>query len=194
MLIRPLFISAYSRAGKDTLADALRRELAFIGVPTKKVHLARSLKEDFDAECMAKFGISAFSEITREKNVIRRTLIDGSKKKRFESNGSYYFNKSWTEIEENRKQGFSSIVPDLRHMEYSADEAILAKMYGGIIITLDRPDMSPPNPEEAANFPKIKTISDIVVTSCHCEDPLKNSTKLAKEIIEKMMKNEYIKI
>ena len=65
-------VAGYARTGKDTFGGILVEELGKIGLRAKKLSLAYELKSDLDCFLSDKFGISAFTEDTKEKNFIRR--------------------------------------------------------------------------------------------------------------------------
>lgn len=182
-----------SRCGKDTLADAILDELAANCLKFDKISLATTLKEECMDECVEKFGISAFTEITEDKNIIRPFLVESSKKKRFESNGAYYFNKAMESVNRSILKGCrGAVIPDLRHLEYSQDEAVLAKKMGAKIIYLEREDVDFANEEERLNLPRIKNIADMVIKSEKTLYPRKKSKDMAKQIIKKLQNDGYI--
>lgn len=194
-LMKPklIVLSGPSRCGKDTLADAILDELAENCLKFDKISLATTLKQECMEECAAKFGISSFTEITAEKNIIRPFLVESSKKKRFESNGSYYFNKAMESVNHSIWKGYrGAVIPDLRYLEYSSDEAVLAKKAGAKIIYLDREDVDFANEEERLNLPRIKNIADMVIKSERTFYPRKKSKDMAKQIIEKLQNDGYL--
>ena len=68
-------LSGVARAGKDTFAAILEMKLQQAGKSVKKVSLAGPLKQQCDSFLTSNLGISAFSQVTEEKNIIRPFLV-----------------------------------------------------------------------------------------------------------------------
>ena len=68
-------ISGSARSGKDTLADNFISILKASGIKSQKLSFAYELKKDVDSFLLEQLGISAFTEDSYEKSLIRPFLV-----------------------------------------------------------------------------------------------------------------------
>ena len=77
-MLRPklIGIAGFASAGKDTAAKILQQEfMKRWGDDMKIVSFAKELKSDCDPFLQKHFGISAFTEVPLEKEIIRPILV-----------------------------------------------------------------------------------------------------------------------
>ena len=68
-------ISGVARSGKDTLARHLSEKLSKSSLPNITIPFAYEVKRDLDPFLKEKLGISAFTDVTSEKSIIRPMLV-----------------------------------------------------------------------------------------------------------------------
>jgi len=161
-------ISGFARSGKNTLAEIIKDFCHSKKVDAKIFSFAFQLRQDLNSFCKEKFNISAFSEVTEEKNKIRPILISYGEVQRGLSRGSYWWQKLKPEINNFfRNGGNVAIISDLRFKEYEFDELEYIRSYpNSCIFCVSRKNESgelvpPAHQSEADNFPKICKKSDI---------------------------------
>ena len=165
--IKPVGIGGVARAGKDTLFKLLERNLENV-IPVKRIALADELKSELDPFLIEKFGISAFTSNTEEKERIRPLLVAYAKIKRTASQGTYWTSKIDSKVKECISSGVLPIITDIRYFEYQDDEVSWLRSFDGILIHLTRIDKNghfilPANSEEEANDPKINKAAELCV-------------------------------
>lgn len=156
-------IAGVARSGKDTLADKLNELFCSAGVKSKRYSFAYALKKDLDGFLLEKFGISAFTENSSEKTIIRPILISYGQAKRDVSKGTHWIKKVFDEIEFDSPD--VAIISDLRFADTECDELHMIKQSGGIIIHVSRKDENgnfvlPCSEDEARNDPKLREACD----------------------------------
>jgi hypothetical protein len=150
-------ISGVARCGKDTLANHLKDKLERNGYPVIKISFATAVKDDLDDFLKSKLNISAFTEKTEEKNIIRPLLVAyGTDVCRNKIDKDYWINKIKTRIEGCIENKVIVIIPDVRY----DNEVKWIKSVGGYNIHLTRMGIKPANFEEKSNDPIIKKNSD----------------------------------
>ena len=150
-------ISGVARCGKDTLANHLKNKLERNGYPAIKVSFAGAVKEDLDEFLKSKINISAFTEKTEEKNIIRPLLVAyATDVCRNKIDKDFWIKKVKQRIESCSENKVIVIIPDVRY----ENEVKWIKSMGGYVIHLTRMGIKPANFEEKANDPIIKKIAD----------------------------------
>ena len=172
-------IGGVARSGKDTFAKLLRTELKSLGYSCELFALADLLKKDIDGFCWSNFGISAFTDKTEEKSVIRDLLVGFGNGKRKISNGKCFTRLVENKIEDCRAD--VAIVTDIRFDEFEEDEVFWVKeKMDGVLTHVARFDFAvveedeegkmkglnertfvePANETERINDPKIRDAAD----------------------------------
>ncbi len=134
--VKVLGICGFARSGKDSFADFLVKLF-----PNKfsRSSLAYELKKDLDPFLLSKLGISAFTENTKEKEIIRPLLISwGTDVIRNNFSKNYWIDKIKEKVLENSKSNFITIIPDVRFV----NEIEWIKMNGKSIY-IERDDCFP---------------------------------------------------
>lgn len=167
-------VSGVARAGKDTFASILINRLTMVGKTVDKFAFADALKQDCDAFCREKLGISAFTQVPEEKLLIRPLLVWYGDAKRKQSNGRY-----WVDIIDKKVKTSTAsfcIVTDVRYDFYPKDEINWVRdECNGKVVHVSRwvkkntrtgfvREVVPPaNDHERENDPKVKAKADFVV-------------------------------
>ncbi|REK60368.1 MAG: hypothetical protein DWQ49_06045 [Bacteroidetes bacterium] len=172
-------IGGVARSGKDTFAKLLKTELKSVGYSCESLALADPLKRDIDGFCWSNFGISAFTDKTEEKDVIRDLMVGFGNGKRKISEGKYFTRLAESRI--NSCYADVAIVTDIRFDEYEEDEVFWVKQkMNGVLTHVARFDFAvveeneegqmeglnqrtfvePANETERINDPKIRDAAD----------------------------------
>lgn len=83
-------VGGFARAGKDTFVKIARNILEKKGYTTHKFAFADTLKVELDPFLKHHYGISAWTENTDEKNIIRPIMVAHGCQKRFQTKGMYW--------------------------------------------------------------------------------------------------------
>jgi hypothetical protein len=203
--MEPLFIgiSGVARSGKDTLARLLKSELESLGKECVIVNLAKPLKSELDDFCYSNFVISAFTDNTDDKKVIRDLLVGYGSAKRKLTQGRYFTEKADKELLNSKADVI--IVSDVRYDEYEKDELYwISQEHNGLLIhvsrfiydTIQEEDngdwtglngrtfVKPANQHEEANDPKIADKANYKLCWPTFE---KNSDSMCLEHVEKIV-------
>ena len=86
-------VAGYARSGKDTFVKIASKILKQNGYTTSVLSFARGLKDDLDPWLKDKYGISAWTEDTAEKQLIRPFLVAHGCGKRIQTEGKYWIDK-----------------------------------------------------------------------------------------------------
>ena len=153
-------IAGVARAGKDTF---FKYFLDAIKLDIQRIAFADELKKDLNNFLKSKSGISAFTNDTNEKNIIRPILVSYGCMMRDITEGRYWINKIDMLIEESRKSHFC--LTDVRF----PNEVDYIHNNSGIVIHLSRLDtdgnlLKPANEEEAAQNPLILDKANYALT------------------------------
>lgn len=152
-------ISGLARAGKDTLA----KNLAYIinselGLQVKVLSFADRIKWQMRDVIFDNYNISAYTEDTEEKQIIRDILVSHG-----ETMKKIYGETIWADliIEDikNSKDKFFPIISDVR-FDF---EAKRVKENDGLVVHISKIGNEPPNEIEAKNDPLVQKVADI----CH---------------------------
>ena len=175
---RVIGIGGVARAGKDTFASILTNQLKAAGKTVDRFAFADALKEDCEAFCVEKLGVTAFTQIPEEKILIRPLLVWYGDAKRKQTNGRY-----WVDIIDKQVKASTAdfcIVTDVRYDFYERDEINWVKQEcHGLVVHVSRwsrPSIlnaigdrtlryyvQPANDHEKENNPKVKAKADRVV-------------------------------
>lgn len=92
-------IGGLARSGKDTFVKIARKILKEHGYSSIKLAFADALKEEIDPFLVQNYGISAWTDDTEQKKIIRPFLVAHGCGKRQQTNGQYWIDKLDGEIE-----------------------------------------------------------------------------------------------
>jgi len=172
-------IGGVARAGKDTFAKLLRNELNSLGYSCELLALADPLKKDIDNFCWSNFGISAFTDKTEEKDIIRDLMVGFGNGKRKLSEGKYFTRLAESKIDDCYAD--VAIITDVRFDEFEEDEVFWVKeKMNGVLTHVAKFDFAvveedeegkmkglnqrafvePANETERVNDPKIRDAAD----------------------------------
>ena len=173
-------IGGCARSGKDTFAAILEMMLQKAGKSVKKVSLAEPLKKQCDSFLTNNLGISAFTQVTEEKNIMRPFLVWYGDAQRKRTDGRYWVDLAEKVINETDFDYY--IITDIRYDHYDRDELYwLKKEMSGTLVHISRYEdqqariskvsapivikkfIPPANEHEMINDPKIQKNADFIV-------------------------------
>jgi len=91
--LKVIGISGLARAGKDLYYKIASKLLNDVGYETKKYAFADALKNDLDDWLKRNYGISAWTDNTEEKKIIRPFMVAHGCGKRIQTEGKYWVEK-----------------------------------------------------------------------------------------------------
>lgn len=86
-------VGGFARSGKDTFVKIARKILSEHGYGSVKFAFADALKEEIDPFLIQHYGISAWTEDSEEKKLIRPFLVAHGCGKRIQTGGKYWIEK-----------------------------------------------------------------------------------------------------
>lgn len=180
-------VAGLARSGKNIFFDLFKYRLNKISPNTFDIQqfaLADKIKCDLHSFTKLKYGISAFTEKTKEKNIIRPLLIAHGDTMREISNGAYWIRK----VEEDIKLSkFNSKlkrivgITDIRFTDKKVNELDWIKKNKGILVHVSKYKVidgekvfaAPPNEVEAYNDPILKSNADFLIEWEDCDEDAK---------------------
>tara|TARA_B100000282_G_scaffold292688_1_gene266797 strand:- start:577 stop:1140 length:564 start_codon:yes stop_codon:yes gene_type:complete len=152
-------LTGLARCGKDTFCNYAREYLKSYNYESQRLAFADELKKDIDAFLIEKLGISAFTEVTAEKEIIRPMLTTWGTEIMRKQDDLHWVKKVEEVIVENQKNDTVSIVTDIRF----PNEIDYIHKIGGCVIHLTMTGNLPANDYEAENDPLLKKNADCLV-------------------------------
>lgn len=170
-------ISGKARAGKDTFATLLIEHLTSCGQPASRWAFASELKRELEPEIRAKYGLSVWSQDSKEKAIFRDDLVAHGRKRREESNGTYWIKQIDSAVRAGLRAGVHQLVTDCRYARHDDDEAGWVKSLGGKVVYVERTledgsILEAANSEERENDPFVRAAASLIVTIPTLADPL----------------------
>ena len=92
-------VGGFARSGKDTFVKIAKKILKENGYNPIKLAFADAVKEDMDAFLKENYNISAWTDDTEDKKIIRPFLVAHGCGKRLQTDGKYWIDKVNEEIE-----------------------------------------------------------------------------------------------
>ena len=164
-------LAGVSRSGKNSFADIMIELYREKNIVAKQFALAYHLKRECEQFIQEKLGYSVWSEKTEEKTIFRDFLVWFGDVKRKQTNGRHWIELLKKDLENSTAQ--INIVTDIRYSVYINDELEWIKHdMGGTLIHISKYNMvngdilytPPANEHEKINDPKLKEMSDIIVS------------------------------
>jgi hypothetical protein len=176
-------LTGLARCGKDTFCNYARKYLKSHNYETQRLAFADELKKDVDAFLIEKLGISAFTEVTSEKEIIRPMLTTWGTDIMRKKDDLHWVKKVEEVIDENKKNNIVSIVTDIRF----PNEIEYIHKIGGKVVHLTMTGNKPANEYEKKNDPLLQEVSDcFVVWKKYGDDKLQKCLKHVKTAIEEL--------
>ena len=204
----PIIIGAggFARSGKDTFVKIAKKILKEHGFSSIKLAFADALKEEIDHFLIENYGISAWTDDTEEKNIIRPFLVAHGCGKRAQSAGEYWVNKLDEAIETIH---FSEDVVFISDCRFPNEVDWIHNKWGGWFVHLKKYLVSdlhsfggevyfgeklydpPPNEEESIQDPICEAKADYKL---ELENAIEREKRLTGNIItpESLIDNSYL--
>jgi hypothetical protein len=145
-------ISGNARSGKDTLGGNFKKILNDSGIKAELYSFAEELKKSVNDFLIEKTGISAFTEDTHEKNLIRPFLVCWGTDIMRSIDDNIWIKK----LEEQLKVDQVNIITDLRF----PNELDWLKKNNGLSVFIDRSNIKPANKYEEENNGILRDLAD----------------------------------
>lgn len=196
-----LALSGCARCGKDTFASILIKQLELTGKKVKRIALADPLKSLCDEFCKKNLGLSAHTQVSEEKLIIRPLLVWFGDAKRKQTNGRFWIDLADKSIDDATATGYDYVVvTDVRYDHYEKDEVHWAlREKQGVLVhisqyaweyptttkvsqpALTRIFVPPANEHELLNDPKVKKKATVCmewenVGKCPSDELIANQT------------------
>jgi len=198
--LKIIALSGVAQSGKDSFFRFATNFLHEKGLSTERFSFADELKKDLDSFIQDKFGFSAMTEISEEKNKIRPLMVEYGKIRRKESKGRHWIDQIRPKLLA-ESGAHVRFITDLRFAEFGAgDELGFVHEIGGKVIHIERIEgktwlgdwwpKEPANDEERKNDPIIKRAADVKFSWW---DFMGGNEKLAQERVNEVLEqNEQL--
>ena len=148
-------IMGNARCGKDTAYLSIKSILDEVDV--YRVAFADELKKECDDFLRKNVGISAFTQCSSEKEIIRPFLVTYGTHLRRRLDPNCWIKRASESILRNKNS--VNVITDTRY----PNEAKWIKEQGGLLIFLSRDGIPPANSEEETNNPILKEMADVLI-------------------------------
>jgi hypothetical protein len=176
-------LTGLARCGKDTFCKYAREYLKNKGHDSQRLAFADELKKDVDAFLIEKLGISAFTEVTEEKEIIRPMLTTWGTEIIRKRDDLHWVKKVEEVIVENQKNNIVSVVTDIRF----PNEIDYIHNLGGKVVHLTLVGNEPANDYERTNDPQLKELADcFVVWKWYGDSALEKCMKHVKAAVQEI--------
>ncbi len=145
-------LTGFARSGKDTFFLRAADYLKSSGHKATRFAFADVLKKECDSLLKAHTGISAFTSIPSEKELIRPLLVTYGTDIRRKLNPNCWINEIKNDVSKKLKEGDYVFITDVRF----ANEARWIQSQGGLIFNIEREGIGPANKEERDQAKLIK--------------------------------------
>lgn len=185
--------SGYARCGKDTLASNIDEYFTKLNFRVKKYSFAYQLKLDLRDFVMDKMNIDTFTEIKKEKDIIRPILISYGNAMRLLTNGTFWWKKIENKINNDINENLFdiAIITDGRFSEYEKDELSFIRNYkNNLLLYIEQDGVGPAHESEASNLPKFRENADFILNWPHFNENIKEKSLKYCEPIFQIIKNK----
>jgi len=182
-------IGGLARSGKDTLAINLAKTIKEDWqIDVQIFSLADSLKEKINPFINKEFGISAFSEDTEDKKIIRPILVAYGEAMKTKYGQNIWFSKVADNIEQAMHD--NKIFPIISDVRFDF-EVKLIQDNSGQVIHITKQGNKPPNEIEAINDPLVSSSSNLTHTWPLYSPDLMDECRSHADIIWQMIKENH---
>ena len=205
-------VGGFARSGKDTFVKIAKKILKENGYSSIKLAFADALREEIDHFLIENYGISAWTDDTEEKTIIRPFLVAHGCGKRSQSNGTYWVNKINEAIENIHFTEDVVFISDCRfpnevdwvHNKWNGWFVHLKKYlvsdlnsFGGEVYYGEKLYDPPPNEEESIQDPICEAKADYKLeleNAIEREKRLSGNTITPESLIDNTYLNEEIRL
>jgi hypothetical protein len=174
-------ISGLARSGKDSFYEISKPLLKQMGIKHKRYAFADCLKHECDPFLIRNVNISAFTENSEEKALIRPFLVTYGTHIRRKLDENCWIDKINDSVKSEVKSGKLVFITDVRF----PNEINWVHDIGGESIHITRKGISPPNEDETKNDPILREKSRHKITWEDFRDNIRENQELAvREILK----------
>lgn len=156
-------LTGVARSGKDTFCLLAAKRLNKSKQAVMRCAFADNVKADLHQLLVKKVGISAYTNVDKEKELIRPLLVAYGTDLMRKMDEEYWIKRLDMSVKAAGQVDATAFVTDVRYM----NEVEWIKEQGGAIIHISKSDCSPANEEEAKNDPLIQEVADLKVSWDH---------------------------
>lgn len=181
-------ICGNARSGKDTFCKYAKDFLSKKKVPAARSAFADELKKDLDDLCRHKIGISAFTQDTKEKEIIRPLLVTYGTDVIRKLDENWWIDRLEKTLGVHQSMNILPIITDVRYpneLEWIKDK------HNGVVIHITRKGIKPANEEEKKNNSFLKKNSDFrIMWPTFGEEELSKADKFVRRVMNKVYKSK----
>lgn len=178
-------ISGNARSGKDTLGRNMVSILSDSGIKAKTFSFAHELKKSVDDFLIEQLGISAFTEDSDEKKIIRPFLVNWGTEIMRKKDSEHWIKS----IEKKLSEDCVNIITDVRF----ENELDWVKEKDGLSVFLSREGISPANSYEEENNKLLSENVDLKFFIGNFEDE-KLIMLTSNEILDRLINNDIFEL
>ena len=160
MMNKLIGISGFARSGKDTFYKRCSNILGSHNEKCKNFSFADALKQELDELLIKHTGISAYTSVDSEKQIIRPLLVTYGTEIRRRINPNCWVEKIESSVIEYLNKGYYVFVTDVRFL----NEANWVKNQGGYLFNIQRDGIGPANKDEKDQYRLFRYLIDYTVS------------------------------
>jgi len=176
-----------ARAGKDTFFNVSKDLLNQRKVLSVRFAFADELKKECDSFLIKNLGISAFTENSSEKEIIRPFLVTYGTHLRRRLDPNCWIKKVESNVLRCLAQGRTPIITDVRF----GNEAEWVQSLGGSVVHISREGFGPANQDEADNEPILIEMANERVHWSTIGDDSEKYIETIQETLNNLFENEH---
>lgn len=181
-------ITGNARCGKDTFCEYAKRFLSKKKVSAARAAFADELKKDLDHLCKHKIGISAFTQDTSEKEIIRPLLVTYGSEVIRKMDENWWIDRLEKTLGVHQHMNILPIITDVR---YPNEMDWIQKKHNGVVIHVTREGIKPANAEEKKYSAYLKSNADFRIRwPTFGEENLDQADRFVRKVMNKVFKTK----
>jgi hypothetical protein len=181
-------VCGHARSGKDTFCEQAKSILSKKNIGAARAAFADELKKDLDDLCRHKIGISAFTQNSKEKEIIRPLLVTYGTEVIRKMDENWWINRLEKTLGVHQHMNLIPIVTDVR---YPNEMEWIQKKHNGVVVYINRKGVGPANSEEKKNNPILKKMADYrIMWPTFGEENLNEGERFSKKIVNKIFRTK----
>jgi len=159
-------LSGVARCGKDTFCLLAAKRLNKSKQAVMRCAFADNVKADLHQLLLKKAGISAYTNLDKEKELIRPLLVAYGTDLMRKVDEDYWIKRLDLTVKAAGQVDATAFITDVRYM----NEVDWIKENGGVIVHITKDKSKPANEQEKINDPLIKEAADLCIEWKHVGD------------------------
>ena len=181
-------LCGHARSGKDTFCEYAKRFLSKKKVAAARTAFADELKKDLDELCRHKIGMSAFTDDTKEKSLIRPLLVAYGTDVMRSLDENIWIDKLERTLGVHQAMEIVPIVTDVRYVN---ELEWIQKKHNGVCVYITRKGIGAANKEEKKNNAILKKRSDYrMMWPTFGEENIEMADKYVRRVMNKIFKTK----